>query len=135
MFLGSLFGFGDRLPRLALATIATFLVSGIWHGAAWHFVIWGLVCGVLVLISHILTLKRVKIPHIAGIAVTFVCMMLVRVLFDAECMTDALAVYRALFSFRGADTFFSVVRENLYLVLLLFLGAFICFFTKNSNDI
>lgn len=131
----SLFGFGDRLPRLALATIATFLVSGIWHGAAWHFVIWGLVCGVLVLISHILTLKRVKIPRIAGIAVTFVCMMLVRVLFDAECMTDALAVYRALFSFRGADTFFSVVRENLYLVLLLFLGAFICFFTKNSNDI
>ncbi len=30
------------------ATLVTFLVSGIWHGAAWHFVAWGLYMGVLV---------------------------------------------------------------------------------------
>ena len=36
------------LPVAIGATLATFLVSGIWHGAAWHFVAWGLYMGVLV---------------------------------------------------------------------------------------
>jgi alginate O-acetyltransferase complex protein AlgI len=30
------------------ATMVTFAVSGLWHGAAWHFVAWGLYMGVLV---------------------------------------------------------------------------------------
>jgi alginate O-acetyltransferase complex protein AlgI len=36
------------LPVAIGATVVTFLVSGIWHGAAWHFVVWGLYMGVLV---------------------------------------------------------------------------------------
>ena len=36
------------LPVAIGATLVTFLVSGIWHGAAWHFVVWGLYMGVLV---------------------------------------------------------------------------------------
>jgi alginate O-acetyltransferase complex protein AlgI len=36
------------LPVAIGATLVTFLVSGIWHGAAWHFVAWGLYMGVLV---------------------------------------------------------------------------------------
>jgi len=33
--------------RIALANIATFFVSGLWHGANWTFIIWGTVHGVL----------------------------------------------------------------------------------------
>jgi alginate O-acetyltransferase complex protein AlgI len=36
------------LPVAIVATLVTFLVSGIWHGAAWHFVVWGLYMGILV---------------------------------------------------------------------------------------
>lgn len=131
----NIFGFGDRLPKLVLAVIATFLVSGIWHGAAWHFIIWGLVCGILVLISNILTLYRVKIPKWIGVTVTFTVMMLVRVLFDAECMTDALTVYRTLFSARGIESALSIAYDNIYLIILLVIGALICFTAKNSNEI
>ena len=28
-------------PRRALNVVATFVLSGLWHGAAWHFVLWG----------------------------------------------------------------------------------------------
>ena len=131
----NIFGFGDRLPKLILAVMATFLVSGIWHGAAWHFIIWGLVCGLLVLISNILTLYRVKIPKFLSVPVTFFVMMLVRVLFDAGSMTDAVTVYRTLFSLRGIESALLLAKDNVYLLILLTLGAVICFAAKNSNEI
>lgn len=34
-------------PRIQLAILLTMLVSGFWHGAAWHFVLWGVYWGVL----------------------------------------------------------------------------------------
>jgi len=40
-----------RIPVYA-ATIVTWFVTGIWHGAAWNFVVWGLANGVVILISQ-----------------------------------------------------------------------------------
>ncbi|MEE0970009.1 MAG: MBOAT family O-acyltransferase, partial [Clostridia bacterium] len=132
----NLFGFGDRIPKLIFATLATFLVSGIWHGAAWHFIIWGLVCGVLVAVSNVMTLYRVKIPKVLGISVTFVVMMLVRVLFDAECMTDAVAVYGKLFSLDGGlSGALNVIRENLYVIGIIIISFAVCFFFGNANSL
>ena len=37
---------GRRVPWWALNTIFVFLVSGIWHGAGWGFLIWGLLHGI-----------------------------------------------------------------------------------------
>ncbi|HEX2900977.1 MAG TPA: MBOAT family O-acyltransferase, partial [Bacteroidia bacterium] len=36
-----------RKKGIALAIVITFLVSGIWHGAKWTFVVWGLINGLL----------------------------------------------------------------------------------------
>lgn len=131
-----LFGFGDRLPRLIFATLVTFLVSGLWHGAAWHFIAWGLVNGALVALSHTLTLYRVKLPRWLRRSATFLVMMLVRVLFDAEGMTDAFFVYRSLFSFgsllTGAAAF---ARDNLSLLGIIGVAAVICFCFPNANEL
>lgn len=42
------------LLRLLLVLLATFGLSGLWHGAAWHFVAWGLYFGVLVWLCRLL---------------------------------------------------------------------------------
>lgn len=44
---------GNRVPGLQreMNLIATFLVSGLWHGASWNFVLWGLYHGVLVAVT------------------------------------------------------------------------------------
>ncbi len=132
----NLFGFGDRIPKLIFATLATFLVSGIWHGAAWHYIIWGLVCGILVAISNIMTLYRIKLPTFISCSITFIVMMLVRVLFDAECMTDALLVYGKLFSFDGGiGTLVTTVTENVSLILTIIASAVICFCFENANSL
>lgn len=40
--------------RKYINVMIVFLISGLWHGAAWHFVIWGAVNGILVIIGQIL---------------------------------------------------------------------------------
>ncbi len=47
-------GFLSRLPLYG-ATLVTWLLTGVWHGAGWNFALWGLTNGVVIIIS--LTLK------------------------------------------------------------------------------
>ena len=56
----NIFRFGDGYIKLVFAVMATFLVSGLWHGAGWHFIAWGAVNGVLVCVATIRTIKRRK---------------------------------------------------------------------------
>lgn len=35
-----------------LATMVTWFATGIWHGASWNFVMWGIMNGVIILISQ-----------------------------------------------------------------------------------
>ena len=44
-----------RRVAVYITTMLVWLATGIWHGAAWHFVVWGLVNGVIILISEELT--------------------------------------------------------------------------------
>jgi D-alanyl-lipoteichoic acid acyltransferase DltB (MBOAT superfamily) len=42
---------GKRLP-VYIATLATWFLTGLWHGAGWNFIVWGLLNGVIILISQ-----------------------------------------------------------------------------------
>ena len=42
---------GKRLP-VYLSTITVWLATGLWHGAAWHFIVWGMVNCVILLVSQ-----------------------------------------------------------------------------------
>lgn len=60
---------GRKSRRWVLNTLIVFLISGIWHGAGWGFVIWGLLHGIGVAASG--TGKLPKIPWPVRWAVTF----------------------------------------------------------------
>lgn len=42
---------GKRLP-VYFATVATWFLTGLWHGAGWNFIVWGLLNGIIILISQ-----------------------------------------------------------------------------------
>jgi D-alanyl-lipoteichoic acid acyltransferase DltB (MBOAT superfamily) len=111
---------GNRIsgPRTVLNLLTVFVISGLWHGAAWTFVAWGLLHGVYltsaVLIGGVLgrfapapgvdRLPRLR-ASIQGAAV-FVLVMLSWVLFRAKSMHDAAHIYANLWDwsgFRGGD--------------------------------
>ncbi len=44
-------GFGKRIS-VYLATVVTWFLTGLWHGAAWNFIVWGLLNCAVILISR-----------------------------------------------------------------------------------
>ncbi|MBN1270355.1 MAG: MBOAT family protein [Kiritimatiellae bacterium] len=61
--------------RYALVVVTTMGLSGLWHGAAWHFVVWGLYHGVLVFAYHLAGMGgRWRPKGIAATAVAWTAM-------------------------------------------------------------
>ena len=56
-----------------------FLASGIWHGAGWNFVIWGMLHGVCILIHRVWKNSRRKLNKLVG---WFITMNLVNIFLD-----------------------------------------------------
>jgi alginate O-acetyltransferase complex protein AlgI len=74
---------GSRVPSPQRETnlIATFLLSGLWHGASWNFVLWGLYHGTLLVVTRALG-TALRLPEkwpgplaLVQVALTFVLMM------------------------------------------------------------
>ena len=94
---------GNRngLPRTCLNLFLTFLVSGLWHGAAWTFVLWGALHGSFVVLERIFKTTLDKIPKTLRIIVTFLIVNTLWVLFRAENFTQALNVYKGMLNFNN----------------------------------
>ncbi|MEA3490268.1 MAG: MBOAT family O-acyltransferase, partial [Campylobacterota bacterium] len=85
--------------------IVTMTLGGIWHGAGWTFLLWGLLHGLLLSIVHLKNryLLHWKIPDMAAIVITFISVSLLWVLFRSESVEEAEIYYEALFDFGKAD--------------------------------
>lgn len=133
----NIFHFGNGIIKLIIATLITFIVSGLWHGAGWHYIWWGVANGVLVCFANIMTLYRKKLPFPIAWGLTFFFSMLVRVLFDSIDTMQALNVYKVMFT-PAADFGIQLseyVSANANVIVLLILSAIIIFGFKNSNEI
>lgn len=60
---------GNRVskPRWLLNTMIVWMLTGLWHGASWNFVIWGLYYGVLLIIEKNFFKNWYKIPVLSNI--------------------------------------------------------------------
>ena len=85
--------------------LLTFLVSGLWHGASWNFVIWGCVNGLfLVLTSKVFSMKpEGAFAKVVSCLFVFSVWALSLVFFRTPTFADAMAVFSG-FGFSGAET-------------------------------
>ena len=87
--------------RTYLNLFATFFISGLWHGAAWTFVIWGCLHGLVTVIER--TMKEHKlaqnVPSWLRVAVTFVIAVVLFVIFRADGMEQAGRMYSQMIDF------------------------------------
>lgn len=100
--------------RTCLNLMIVFLVSGLWHGAAWTFVLWGAAHGLYSVLSRVSSPLRTRLCNMLGIVrqsklhqglcvlITFAFTSLAFVVFRAENMAQALAVYKGLFQWSPA---------------------------------
>jgi alginate O-acetyltransferase complex protein AlgI len=84
----------------------TFFVSGIWHGAAWTFVIWGALHGLGVLITRELersVFYRERVPKLLKQAGVFIFVSFTWIFFRAGSLNDAWTIIARIFTAAWQD--------------------------------
>lgn len=107
--------------------IITMTLGGLWHGANWTFVIWGLLHGVALSIVHMLrkfSSATSRMPSWLGIFLTFHFVTFAWVFFRAPSLRRALEMLSAPFTGAWAGTLDTLSAHVFIVVLLLiFLAA------------
>ena len=77
-----------------------FLLSGLWHGASWNFIVWGCFHGLFLIADRVFLLSFYeKIGRIPSTIITFIVVMIGWVFFKTETLTQATAFIKKMFSF------------------------------------
>jgi alginate O-acetyltransferase complex protein AlgI len=129
---------GNRVakPRWMLNIFVVFAVSGLWHGANWTFVIWGILHGSYYLLEYLgsVVLKLFnleagfcssKIFHKVRVAMVFVLVLIAWVFFRASNIQDAFYIASHMFTglnklpYLGMSAFETIL--GLFLIIMLYL--------------
>jgi D-alanyl-lipoteichoic acid acyltransferase DltB (MBOAT superfamily) len=100
---------GNRVSPLKnyFNVFITFLVSGIWHGANWTFVIWGSLHGVYNALQKLLGIDQIRFSRFSGfklvmIFINFILVTLAWVFFRANTTADGFSIIGKIFTNHGA---------------------------------
>lgn len=86
--------------------IIVFLICGLWHGAAWTFIIWGLYHGLILLAERILEEKKsFSLKSWTGNIITLAIVLIGWVIFRSESISQCLAFFKPMIGVGRRDTF------------------------------
>ena len=111
--------------RTYVNKLFVFFCTGLWHGADWTFVIWGLYHGLFLLLEGILPVK--KLPRALGHVYTMLVVCAGFVIFRADTLSQGAALIGKMFTGlpAGRDTMgFALQQINPLLVLVLVICLF-----------
>lgn len=112
----SLGGSRTTRGRTYLNLAITMLLGGLWHGAAWGFVLWGAFHGAWLVVHRAFFRERrgFRMPGVVSVLLTFHGVCAGWVLFRARSLSDAMTVYGAFLDF---ETPVEAVRPLVLVVL------------------
>ena len=94
---------GNRVskPRWIFNIFAVWFLTGLWHGAAWNFAVWGLLYAVLLMNEKLWGLKLLKRSKILSRAYVILFTLIGFVIFDSSTLSQAGSVISSMFGFGG----------------------------------
>ena len=119
--------FGKR--RAVLSLFLVWFTTGLWHGASWNYVIWGLYFGVFIYIETLIGKKRLKntptlLMHIYNKLVILIGFGI----FKFENSSDLINFFKNLVGANGNalynDQFFTAVTTNIFIFAIAMLACF-----------
>jgi alginate O-acetyltransferase complex protein AlgI len=115
----------SSVSRLLFNLFAVWLLTGIWHGANWTFICWGLFYFIFIVIEKITGFENLAIPDMIKRVYILLIVMIGWVLFRADTIADAGTYLSVMFGFSG-NPFIDVnaivyLQENLVYYLFGFL--------------
>jgi len=98
-----------KVPRWSINILIVFMVSGLWHGASWTFVVWGALHGIMLLLERYFSMifkfeikKEWSVLNVFLVLKTFIITSFIWVFFRAE-------------NFQKAKDMFSAMLKNVHL--------------------
>ena len=113
--------------------LITMFLGGLWHGAAWTFVVWGLWHGVLLVIHQLWRGAGMKLPKPIAVGVTFIAVVIGWVFFRADTFADAGNIFAAMVGLQGVLLKNLVIQKTLAAAVTISLG--VAFFLPNSWEL
>ena len=114
--------------KLVRNLLIVWLLTGIWHGASWNFVVWGLMFGVLLIIEKLWLGKYIeKLPKIFRSLYVLFIVMISFIIFNANTMKEAFANIAGLFGANSIgmidDYTWYYLKSYLVTLIIAIIGA------------
>jgi alginate O-acetyltransferase complex protein AlgI len=131
---------GNRHGRVLryVNLMITMLLGGLWHGAAWTFVIWGALHGIYLCINHAWSHfgprappRFARLADIAGLILTFLAVVIAWVFFRAPDMATALSVLSKMADPGNV----ALGRVEMLYALFVAIYAALAWFAPNTQEI
>jgi alginate O-acetyltransferase complex protein AlgI len=94
-------GSRNGFARGLLAASVTMIIGGFWHGAAWTFVLWGILHGAFIGIHRVWMKCGIRMPEPAAITLTFLSVTVAWVVFRAESVGQAVSIWKGMIGLNG----------------------------------
>lgn len=111
--------------RIILNLLIVWFLTGVWHGAEWTFIIWGLLNFVFIALEKVISFEKLKINPIFKHIYALFLINLGWVIFRADNLVEAGNYIASMFGFRTlgfySDYTWMFIREN----FIFFIAAFI----------
>ena len=118
---------GNRVGRIRLVfnLLVVWFLTGLWHGASWNFVVWGVYYGVLIIIEKLTGLDKAKIPKLLSVPATLILVLIGWAFFYYTDLSMAVVHIKAMFGsgisgLIDGNTIYSI-KDNLLLIPLCIL--------------
>lgn len=123
--------------RHRLNILITFMISGLWHGASWTFVLWGGIHGMLQVLEDCFRVplekfKRIRCGQWILIILVFICCNFAWVFFRVDTVSDAIYVITHMFN--GITNLGEYVQNDIGLDRVKLLYIFIFIFVVAAID-
>ena len=103
---------GNRVNkgRVYLNLMIVFLVSGLWHGANWTFVIWGALHGLYLILNQLF--KKVNLPKFINVLFVYTLVVFAWIFFRSDTISDAFLYIKQLGQFNVEYNLVSLCAET-----------------------
>ncbi len=134
---------GNRvsIPRWYFNLFFVFLISGLWHGANWTFIIWGAINGAYLVFAIIFKNtsnkfnaatglnKLPRLKHFLQIATTFLLVCFSWIFFRANNLADAFVIIKKMTTLQG-----SLYYDNISMLLYSFVAIAFLFLAESKVE-
>lgn len=116
---------GNRLgkPRMYVNLLICFLLSGLWHGASWTFVLWGIYHGIFIILDKMFSYKA-KTP-----VATFLLIIIGWVIFRSQNFAQIKYYFSSMFNLTKINlNNFNFMTSDIWILLII--GLLVSFIPK-----